>query len=1010
MNHAVRSTVIPIAALVAAVALRWLLDPLMGDALPLVTLFGAVAVAVWSGGWRPAVLVAVAGYLACNTLFIAPRLAFHFDPPDVVGLVAYAITCALIIGIGEAMGRAQARAIGRGELLRVTLGSIGDAVITTGADGRITYVNAIAEKLTGWPMRDAEGRPLADVFRIVTEESHAPVELPSIRVLRDGVIAGLANHTILIARDGTEHPIDDSAAPIRDDRGRISGCVLVFRDIAGRRKLEQEEANRLMTARQLASIVETSDDAIIRKSLDGRIQSWNAGAERLFGHTVEQAVGQHIFLVIPLERRAEEDGIVAKLKAGERVDHFETVRVRRDGKRLLVSLTISPIMDEAGNVVAASKIVRDVTLQREAEERERKLLGDAVEANAKFRAFFDQGALFAGIMDIDGTIVEPNRLWWEGCGFTREQVAGKMFWDGPWWSPSPALVEKVHAGSLRAAAGHAFRAELPYFIGDGSERIADVSIVPIKDDAGRILFLAPTGSDITDRKLAEAERQKFVTLVENSTDFIGICDPQGHPTYVNRAGLDLVGLADMEEARSTPVREFFFPEDQARIVDGFLPDVAARGHGEVEVRFRHFRTGAARWMVYKVVKLSGADGATTGFATVSQDITDRKRMEYDLRKLAKDLSDADRRKDEFLATLAHELRNPLAPLSDMLEVLKRTGGDGATLRQAVDMMGRQTGQLVRLVDDLLDVSRITHNRLELRRSRVDLVPVVQQAVQASQPHADTAGHRLRLTVPPEPLPLNADPVRLAQVFGNLINNSCKYTPSGGSIDVTVERSGTEAVVSVRDTGVGIPPDRLDSIFEMFAQVDHSLERSQGGLGIGLTLVRRIVLMHGGTVVAQSTGEGQGSEFVVRLPLAGPAVEATLAPVAAPPPPRAHRILIVDDNRDAASSLAMLLEIEGNETFVAHDGAEALAAAERHRPEIVLLDIGLPVLNGYEVARRIREQPWGKHVLLVALTGWGQAEDRRKSREAGFDNHLVKPVDHAALQVLLDTRRAAPRAD
>jgi PAS domain S-box-containing protein len=868
------------------VLLRRLLDPLMGDALPLVTLFGAVAAAVWAGGYRPAILVAVAGYVACVYLFIEPRGSLGVAGfPQVVGLLAYLFTCSLIIGFGEAARLAQTRTSQQRELLRVTLRSIGDAVITTDIEGRITYLNEVARSLTGWSQEEALGQPLDSVFRIVNEATREPVENPAARALRDGVVVGLANHTVLVRRDGTERPIDDSAAPIQDERGQVSGCVVIFRDVTAQRRLDRDNASQLLTARFLASIVGTSDDAIIGKSLDGIIQSWNAGAERIFGYTAEQAVGRHISLVIPADRIAEEDHIIASLKAGRRVEHFETERLRSDGKRIHVSLTISPIKDDAGNVIGASKIVRDITRQRQADERERQLAAEATAANVKFRAFFEQGALFAGIMDLDGTMIEPNRLSWEGCGFTREQIVGKPFWEGPWWTPSPPLMEQIKAASAQAAAGQTFRAEMPYFVADGSERMVDITIQPIRDDTGRVLYLAPTGNDITDRKRAEAER---------------------------------------------------------------------------------------------------------------------KRLEDELRRLAADLSEADHRKDEFLAILAHELRNPLAPLSNMLEVLKRTDGDGEVLRQARDTMARQLGQLVRLVDDLLDINRITHNRLELRRSRIELAPVIRQAVEACRPLAESAGHELHVSLPAEPAHLYADPARLAQVFGNLINNSCKYTTPGGHIWVSAERVGGEVVVTVKDDGIGIPPDKLDSIFDMFTQVDRSLERSQGGLGIGLTLVKRLVEMHDGSIEAKSAGEGRGSEFVVRFPVLAAASKAAPGPAAAAQPARAHRILVVDDNTDSAVSLAMLLNITGNETFTAHDGIAAIEAIEEHRPEVVLLDIGLPKLNGHEVCRRIRAKSWGKEIVVIALTGWGQDEDRRRAQEAGFNGHLVKPVDYGALLELLSS--------
>jgi PAS domain S-box-containing protein len=1000
------------AALFAAIVLRWLLDPIMGDTLPLVTLFGAVAVTVWVGGYRPGVIVALLGYLASDYLFIEPRGELGLDNAQhVVGLLAYILTCALIIGIGSAMRRARSSADERGEVLRVTLASIGDGVITTDNDGRVTYLNAVAESLTGWTREEALRQPLDAVFRIVNEETRLPVENPAVRALREGVIVGLTNHTVLIRKDGSDRFIDDSAAPIRNDRGEVSGCVLVFRDISSRRRLEHMAASRLRDARLLASIVESSDDAIVSKSLGGIIQSWNAGAERIFGYPASEAVGRHISLVIPPERIGEEDKIIASLRAGQRVEHFETERVRKDGRRIWVSLTISPIKDDQGQVVGASKIVRDITEQRHAAERERALLAEAVAANAKFRAFFDQGALFAGIVSTDGTVVEPNRLSWEGCGYTREQIVGKPFWEGPWWTPSAALVEQIKAGAAEAAAGKSYRAELPYYVADGSQRMADVVIGPIKDDTGRVLFLAPMGTDITERKLAEAEREKFVTLVENSTDFIGICDLAGVPTYVNPAGLKMAGLGSMAEARAVHVRDFFYPEDQSRMMDDFFPTVVAKGHAEIEVRFRHFRTGEARWMDYKVLKLLDANGEAAAFATVSQDVTERKALEDNLRRLAADLSEADRRKDEFLATLSHELRNPLAPLRNSLEILKRGNGQREFVPRALDTMERQLQQLVRLVDDLLDLSRITHNRIELRKGELDIASVIHQAVDASRPLAESAGHEIEVDVPPEPMYVLADPVRMTQIVDNLLNNAFKYTPQGGKVNVTARPQDNFAVVTVKDTGIGIPADKLESIFEMFTQLDRSLDRSQAGLGLGLTLVKRLVEAHGGTIEARSAGTGQGSEFIVRLPLMAERSKTTPAASSSDDASlHAHRILIVDDNRDAAVSLATLLQITGHETFMSHDGRAAIEAAQKHRPDLVLLDIGLPTFNGYEVCRQIRGQPWGKEMVLIALTGWGQSEDRRKSRDAGFDGHLVKPVNYGDLVKMLRTLVAARRPE
>jgi PAS domain S-box-containing protein len=865
MRRPVLAYAIGIAALTVAVALRWAIDPWLAGALPLVTLFGAVAAAQWVGGYRPAVLVTVLGYMACDYLFMDPRGHLTMDDlPSVVGLVAYLATCALIIAFGEAMRIARTQAAARRELLRVTLGSIGDAVITTDVQGRITYLNPIAEDLTGWTRNEAMNQPHEVVFRIVNEHSGEAVESPVARALGAGVAVELANHTALVRKDGSERPIEDSAAPIKDEEGELVGCVLIFRDVSKRRLLEAEEGKRLQDARMLASIVESSEDAIISKSLKGVIQSWNATAERVFGYPADEAIGRHISMVIPTERLAEEDLIMSRLRAGQRIEHFETVRVRKDGQSVRVSLTISPIKDDVGNVIGASKIVRDVTRQRATEELERRL---REEANAKFRAFFEQGALFAGIMDVSGTMLESNRTSWEKCGYVKEQILGKRVWDGPWWGSSRELRDRIRAGAEQAASGLEFRAQLTYYVNGGGERFADLAILPIKNAAGEVSFLAMAGTDVTQRHL----------------------------------------------------------------------------------------------------------------------------LEDHLRELASNLAQMDNRKNEFLATLAHELRNPLAPLANALELLKREGGANRVVQQTTSMMDRLLRHLVRLVDDLLDLSRITHNRLDLRKSTVELATVIDQAVEASRPLAEAAGHDLKVVPAPQPIYVDADAVRLTQVFGNLINNSCKYTAPGGRISVTTEAHGRSAVVTIADSGIGIPPEKLASIFDMFVQVDQSLEKSQGGLGIGLTLAKRLLELHGGSIDARSAGEGLGSEFIVRLPtVEAPRVATTPANSARVRRP-GRRILVVDDNVDACTSLAMLLQVTGYETYMAHDGQAAFDAANKYRPDVMLLDIGLPKLNGYEVCRRLRKEPWGNGIALIALTGWGQDEDRRKSREAGFDGHLVKPV-------------------
>jgi PAS domain S-box-containing protein len=855
----------------AMVALRWWLDRWLGAHLALVTLFAAVALSVWVGGWAPALLAAILGYLACDFLFIEPRGTLgHVDVRNLVGAGAYLLTCIVIIAFGEAVRGARAQASARSESLRVTLASIGDAVITTDTQGCVTFLNAVAEKLTGWPSGEAVGRTLDEVFRIVCEATRDSVENPALRALRDGTISGLANHTILIARDGSERPIDDSAAPIRDEQGEVAGCVLIFRDISERRAAENAVQRSHEAQARLAAIVSASDDAILSKTLDGVIQSWNAGAERLYGYTSDEAVGQSINLIIPPELQQKEQSILESLRNGERLQHYETIRVAKDGRRLNVSLSVSPVRDASGRIVGASKVARDITAKTKTE-------GQLRESEERFRTIADSAPLLMWLNDLSGCV------------------------------------------------------------------------------------------------------------------------------FVNRAYLDFLGLHSQTEVRGYDWTVFVHPEDREAYIAAYQQSMRTASPFAAEFRFlRH--DGEYRWMQSTGVARLGANGELIGYTGCTYDI-------HEARLAAESLREADRRKDEFLATLAHELRNPLAPLVNMLEILKRADGSPELLQQVRSTMARQLNSLVRLVDDLLDLSRITRNRLVLRRQRVDLASVIQHAIETCGPLFEDLQHEFKVSLPANPVLLHADPVRLAQVFHNLLHNACKYTPRKGRISLTAEQDGPEIVVKISDTGIGIPPEKLSTIFEMFSQVDQSLERAHGGLGIGLTLVKRLVELHGGTVQAFSHGKGQGSEFVVRLAALNDSAEVE-GPVEPGVGKRAtaRRVLIVDDNEDSARSLAMLLDLSGDRTRTAHDGIEALAAAEEFRPEVVLLDIGMPKLNGFDAARRIRQQPWGKDMVLIALTGWGQDADRRRSQQAGFDAHLVKPIDHAVLEKVLSSLPGRRGAD
>jgi two-component system CheB/CheR fusion protein len=510
---------------------------------------------------------------------------------------------------------------------------------------------------------------------------------------------------------------------------------------------------------------------------------------------------------------------------------------------------------------------------------------------------------------------------------------------------------------------------------------------------------------IRNQRRSELRRDYLRTTLASIGDAVITTDNDGRTTLMNQVAEKLTGWTN-DEATGQPLDVIFniVNEHSRKPVEN--PATRALREGVIVGLANHTlliaKDGTERPIDDSASPIQDEHGVQFGCVLVFRDITDRKKMEDELRQVAAELSEANRRKDEFLATLAHELRNPLAPIRNGLQVMRSARDNGDTVEQARIIMERQVSQLVRLVDDLMDLSRINRGQIELRTERVHLAAILNSAVETSRPAIEEMGHELSVTIPDQPIVVQADPVRLAQVFLNLLNNAAKYSDHGGHVWLNVERQGSDVVVSVRDTGIGIPADQLGRIFEMFTQLDRSLEKSQSGLGIGLNIVKRLVEKHGGSIEARSDGPGRGAEFVVRLPVVVEAIVPQAADEKDEPDAlkSSLRILIVDDNNDGANSLAMMLKIIGNETRTAYDGQEGVEAAEHFRPDVVLLDIGLPKLNGYEACRRIRQQPWGKNMVLIAVTGWGQDEDRRRSHEAGFDNHMVKPVEPKALMRLL----------
>ncbi len=658
----------------------------------------------------------------------------------------------------------------------------------------------------------------------------------------------------------------------------------------------------------LAAIVDSSDDAIISKSLDGIISSWNAGAVRIFGYTADEVIGKHITILIPRERLDEETEIISKLRRGQRIEHFETVRMAKDGRLVHISLTVSPVRDGQGRLVGASKIARDIT------ERVR--------------------------------MAEKARTQNDRVGLLSEAAGHLLASDQP---------EEMVRGLFERVRNHIGVDAFINYVAGGEDMLSLLSWGGIPDALAQSIGRLPFGEGICGL-VAATRRPMIVSDLQHSSEpraqimrELGIRAVACNPLLAGHRLLGTLSFASRTRDR--------FEEDELEFIRTLCHYVA---------------------------------------------------IAYERVRLLNELRLADKRKDEFLATLAHELRNPLAPISSGLEILRLGAGNAESNARVREVMDRQVKHLVRLVDDLLEMSRITSGKISLRKEPVELAALLRGAIDSSFPMIEKSRHALTVSLPPERITLQGDPVRLAQVFVNLLNNAAKYTEERGEIDIKAVRQGGEVMVAIRDSGLGIPEALLPRVFDMFAQVDRTLSRSQGGLGIGLALARRLVEMHGGRIEARSGGLGRGSEFRVHLPVVAAEAPQPEVPPAnnIPAPARRRRVLVVDDNRDAATALDMFRKLLKHETCVAYNGIQAVDAAEEFRPDLVLMDIGMPEMDGFEAARRIREKPWAQATQLVALTGWGQDEDRRRSRESGFDQHFTKPLNTDALLSLLSEHESA----
>ena len=700
----------------------------------------------------------------------------------------------------------------------------------------------------------------------------------------------------------------------------------------------------------------------------------------------DDSVGRHASAVLGEETYLDRKHLIDRAMSGQMVAFEGPLRHRTLGLRHCDVVYI-PHTDGNGKVNGVYVMAHDITERKQAAERLR-------ESEERFRNMADHSPMMIWMTEPDGTCTYLNRRWYEFTGQPRTD--GAHDWLAAVHADDRSRISDEFLRSN--AAQVAFRLEYRLRDAKGRYRWMIDAAAPRYTDDQRFAGYIGSVIDISDRKLIEdalrESEARFRELADAMPQIVFTARADGVTDYFNRKWYEMTGLP-IGSTDDAVWSSRLHPEDQDRTLRRWYESARSGEPYQIEYRFNFPEHGGYRWHLARALPVRNAAGEITRWYGTCTDI-------HDLRVAQEALREADRRKDEFLATLAHELRNPLAPIRSAIQFLQLQSPADARLAQAGSIIDRQTQVMVRLVDDLLDLSRITRGRITLQRSQLELKDVLSSAIDSSRTLIEANRHEITVTTPAEPIFIDGDSTRLAQIFSNLLNNAAKYTPPGGRIAVVVARRAHEAVISVKDNGIGIPANMLSAIFEMFTQVASSIDRAHGGLGIGLTLARQLAQMHGGRIEARSDGFGHGSEFLVTLPILDtPKSPETTQPSISPSGTR-RRVMIADDNIDAAQMLSYLLDMIGFEVRTAADGIEALQLFEEYQPEVALLDIGMPGMSGYEVASAIRSLPIGKQTLLVAVSGWGQESDRRASAAAGFDHHLTKPVDFDSLQATIET--------
>ncbi|MHB1556682.1 MAG: hybrid sensor histidine kinase/response regulator, partial [Isosphaeraceae bacterium] len=896
--------------------------------------------------------------------------------------------------------------------IRSILESITDAFFALDRDWRFTYVNRQAEHLLGRGRDDLVGKHLWEEYPAALGTDF---EVYYRRAMDENVTVNFETYY-----PPHERWYDVHAYPSPE------GLAVYFRDANERRRAA--EALRDSEAR-FRAVVESNMVGIGFWRSDGTITDANDTLLAMIGRTRAEVASGAIKYpdITPPQYHAVDERAVQEIAELGSCVPFEKEFLRPDGSRIPVVLGAARLPHDP---TRGPFFALDIGDRKSAELALR-------EATATLRSFYDTSPVMMGVVEVgedDIRHLTDNAATGRFFGVDPATLAGRCA--SELGVPLSYRLEWIRRYRESERTRQPVRFDYPHDLPEGRRWVSAIvyCIESLPGGRSRCSYVA---EDVTDRKNVEGalhrQSERLRLLWEAATVMLTTEDPDAMlrdlfariapelslDTYFNflvdEAGdaLHLASCAGITDDQARAISRLEFGQAICgTVAQTRQPIVATHIQQSDDPIVQLVRGFGVRSYACSPLLVEGRLYGTLSFASRGRDEFGAEDLDF-LRtvshyvtvaceriRLVRQLRDQDRRKDEFLATLAHELRNPLAPIRTGLQVLRLTG-DADDRRLALEMMERQLGQMVRLIDDLLDISRITRNRLELRKARIPLASVIENAVETARPLIDSRGHTLLVKLPDEPVDLDADLTRLAQVFWNLLNNSAKYTDPGGRIELTARRRGDEVIVTVSDDGIGIPTESLPGLFTMFSQVEQGRDRAQGGLGIGLALVKGLVEMHGGRVEASSPGIGRGSTFTVHLP-ALPAREPAANGTPTPGRPRSgrRRVLIVDDNRDGAASLGMMLSLHGHDTRTAHDGPEAIELAEAFRPDLMLLDIGLPRMSGYDVCRRIRGEPWGRSIVIVAVTGWGQDEDRRRSQEVGFDQHLLKPIEFPALEKLL----------